>query len=546
MPTAARAIVDTLLAQGITHAFGVPGESYLPLLDALLDVEDQFSLITCRHEATAAHMAEAYGKLTGQPGVCLVTRGPGATHASIGVHTAMHDSTPMLLLVGQVERAMLGRGAFQEVDYEGMFGSLAKAVIVLRDAARAPELAAAAVAIAMSGRPGPVVLVLPEDVLEEESGPAVPTAFVAPEPAPTPGDVARLHELLRDAKRPVLWVGGSRWTQASCDAIAEAARRMAIPIVTAWRRKDLVDNAHPNFVGEMGLGANPKLVERVRAADLLITVGARLSEVATTGYTLPAPPVPGQPLAMIHPDAAVLAQPYRPALAIQSTVANAAHALLEIAHIFDGEAGREDPTAARADYEAWSRPTAVQSGINMADVIAHVTASLPHDAILTNGAGNFGAWLHRFHQHRQFRTQLAPTSGAMGYGVPAAIAASLLYPGRAVVCVAGDGDFLMSSHELATATRYGATPIIIVVDNGQYGTIAMHQARHYPGRGYGTALTNPDFAALAAAYGWWSANIAETADFAPAFDAARASGRAALIALKTDPREIAPGIRLPG
>ena len=490
-------------------------------------------------------MAEATAKLTGQPGVCLVTRGPGATHASIGVHTAMHDSTPMLLLVGQVERAMLGRGAFQEVDYTAMFAPLAKAVFTLHDAARAPEIAAAAIATAMSGRPGPVVLVLPEDVLAEKCGPAVSTPFVAPEPAPSNHDVARLHELLREAKRPILWVGGSRWTPQACAQVADAARRMAIPVVTAWRRKDLIDNTHPCFAGEMGLGANPRLVERVRAADLLVTLGARLSEVATTGYTVPAPPVPGQTLAMIHPDAAVLAQPYRPHLAVQATVGHGARALLEIAHIFDGEAGREDPAAARADYERWGQPTTVQSGVNMADVIAHFTATIPEDAIITNGAGNFSAWVHRFHQHRRFRTQLAPTSGAMGYGVPAGIAASILHPGRIVITVAGDGDFLMSGHELATATRYGATPIILVVDNGQYGTIAMHQARDYPGRRYGVDMTNPDFAALAAAYGWWSANITETAAFPPAFAAARASGRPALIALKTDPREIAPGIRLP-
>ena len=545
MPTAARTIVDTLLAQGITHAFGVPGESYLPLIDALRDVEDRLQLITCRHEATAAHMAEATAKLTGQPGVCLVTRGPGATHASIGVHTAMHDSTPMLLLVGQVERAMLGRGAFQEVDYTAMFAPLAKAVFTLHDAARAPEIAAAAIATALSGRPGPVVLVLPEDVLAEASPQAVATPFTAPEPALAPADIARLHGLIRDAARPLLWLGGSRWTARSCERIAEAARLLHLPIVTAWRRKDLIDNAHPNFAGEMGLGANPKLVERVRSADLLITVGARLSEVATTGYTLPQPPVPTQTLAMIHPEAAVLAQPYRPALALQATVTHAADALLEVAHIFDGEADPAWAQAARADYERWGQPTTVQSGVNMADVIAHVTATIPEDAIITNGAGNFSAWVHRFHQHRRFHTQLAPTSGAMGYGVPAGIAASILHPGRTVITVAGDGDFLMSGHELATATRYGATPIILVVDNGQYGTIAMHQARDYPGRRYGVDMTNPDFAALAAAYGWWSANITETAAFPPAFAAARASGRPALIALKTDPREIAPGIRLP-
>ena len=545
MPTAARAIVDILLAQGITHAFGVPGESYLPLLDALSDVRDRLQLITCRHEATAAHMAEAYGKLTGQPGVCLVTRGPGATHAAIGVHTAMHDSTPMLLLVGQVERAMLGRGAFQEVDYEAMFAPLAKRVFTLRDAARTPEVMAHAIATALSGRPGPVVIALPEDVLAEECAAAAIPAFIATEPHADYSAVGRLTELIAKAERPVLWLGGSRWSEQACADAAEAARLLGLAVVTAWRRKDLIDNAHPNFAGEMGLGANPKLLERVRGADLIVALGARLSEVATSGYTLPAPPVPTQTMVMIHPDAEVLAGPYRSALAIQASVGLSARLLRRIEQDAQSTARAQWVLAARADYEAWSVSTTVQSGVNMADVIAHMDTVLAADAIVTNGAGNFGAWVHRFHQHRQFRTQLAPTSGAMGYGVPAAIAAAILHPGRDVVCVAGDGDFLMSSHELATATRYGAKPIILVVDNGQYGTIAMHQARAFPGRSYGTALTNPDFAALAVAYGWHGVNIAETAGFAPAFAFARASGRAALIALKTDPREIGPGRRLP-
>lgn len=545
MQTAARTIVDTLLAQGITHAFGVPGESYLPLLDALRDVEDRLRLITCRHEATAAHMAEAIGKLTGQPGVCLVTRGPGATHAAIGVHTARHDSTPMLLLVGQVERAMLGRGAFQEIDYEAMFGAIAKKVLVLRDAARTAELAAAAIAIAMSGRPGPVVLVLPEDVLGDQAPPAARTTpYLAPEPAPTPATIARLSELIAGAQHPVIWLGGPGWTAEACGHIAEAAERMAIPVVTAWRRKDLIDNRHPVFAGEMGLGANPKLVERVRSADLLLTIGTRLSEVTTHGYTLPEPPVAPRPLVMIHPDADVLAGVYQPTLAVQSSVRFAARALLELAHVAHGSAEPGWSGDARADYEAWSEPTRVSDGVNMAEVIAHVTATLPADAIVTNGAGNFGAWVHRFHQHRQLGTQLAPTSGAMGYGLPAAIAAKLCHPDREVLCVAGDGDFLMAGHELATAARYGVAIVTLVVDNGQYGTIAMHQAKAFPGRAYGTGLTNPDFAALAAAYGCWSSNITETQDFPAAFAAARASGRPALIALRTDPREIAPGMRL--
>ncbi len=546
MPSVARTIVDTLVAQGITHAFGVPGESYLPLIDALLDAQDRIRLITCRHEATAAHMAEAWAKLTGQPGLCLVTRGPGATHAAIGVHTARHDSTPMLLLVGQVERAMLGRSAFQEVDYEAMFAPLAKKVLTLREAARAPEIVAAAIAHAMSGRPGPVVLVLPEDVLPEPSGPAVATPFEPPLIAPAPAAIARLSELLRASERPFLWLGGSGWSAEACRQVAEAAERMRIPVVTAWRRKDLIDNAHPCFAGEMGLGANPALVERVRQADLVISIGARLSEVQTHGYTLPAPPIPAQPWVMIHPDPEVLGGVYRPALAIQAHARFAARALLELAHVAHGEAEAGWAAGARALYEAWSRPTAVAAGVNMAEVIAHMTATLPEDAIVTNGAGNFSAWVHRFHQHRRLGTQLAPTSGAMGYGFPAGLAAKLLHPARDVVTVAGDGDFLMSAHELATAVRYGINLVTLVVDNGQYGTIAMHQARDFPGRRNMVDMTNPDFAALAASYGAFGANVTETGAFPEALAAARAAGRPGVIALKTDPQEIAPGIRLPG
>jgi acetolactate synthase-1/2/3 large subunit len=546
MTTAARAIVDTLLAEGVTHAFGVPGESYLPLIDALRDVGDRLALITCRHEATAAHMAEAYGKLTGRPGVCLVTRGPGATHAAIGVHTARHDSTPMLLLVGQVERAMLGRGAFQEVDYDSFFAPLAKKALTLREAERTPEIIAAAVAHARSGRPGPVVVALPEDVLGEPSPSAVPTPFRPLHPTPSPADVAELAERLQAARRPVIWIGGSGWTERACAELAKAAERLGVPVATSWRRKDLIDNAHPNFAGEVGLGTNPKLAERLGQADLLLVIGARLTENATAGYTLPQPPVPGQTLVWAHIDPEVLGGVYRPALAIQSGPAEMARVLLELAHVVGLDVEPGWLAEARADYEVWSTPTTVQSGVNMAEVIAHVTATLPDDAILTNGAGNFSAWVHRFHQHRCFGTQLAPTSGAMGYGFPAALAAKLVHPERDVVCVAGDGDFMMSAHEMATAARYGITVVTLVVDNGQYGTIAMHQARGFPGRPAMTALTNPDFAALARAYGGFGATVERTEDFAEVFAEARASGLPAVIALKTDPREIAPGFRLPG
>jgi acetolactate synthase-1/2/3 large subunit len=358
--------------------------------------------------------------------------------------------------------------------------------------------------------------------------------------------VARLSELLRAAQRPILWLGGSGWTEEAGAQIAEAAERMRIPVVTAWRRKDLIDNAHPCFAGEMGLGANPALVERVRQADLVISVGARLSEVQTHGYTLPTPPVPAQPWAMIHPDAEVLAGVYRPALSIQAHVRFAARVLLELAHVAHGQAEASWATEARAAYAAWSQPTSVAGGVNMAEVVAHMTRTLPDDAILTNGAGNFSAWVHRFHQHRRLGTQLAPTSGAMGYGFPAGLTAKLLHPDRDVVTVAGDGDFLMSAHELATAARYGVNLVTLVVDNGQYGTIAMHQARDFPGRRFMVDMTNPDFAAMAESYGAFGATVTETAAFPEAFAAARASGKPAVIALRTDPREIAPGVRLPG
>lgn len=541
MPTAAQTIVDTLVNQGITHAFAVPGESYLPVLDALYDVGDRLELVTCRHEAAAANMAEAYGKLTGKPGICMVTRGPGATHAAIGVHTAHQDSTPMLLFVGQVGTDMTGREAFQEIDYRLMFGSIAKRVIVIDRADRAAELTATAYAQAISGRPGPVVVVLPEDVLGDPAPAAVPEPIIAAEPSPDASGIARLAKLLETAERPLLWIGGPNWTAAAVANIMRFAESAAIPVVTSWRRKDRFDNRHPNYAGELGLGANPKLVERVRAADLIVALGTRLSEVPTQGYTLPEP---GQRLIHIHPHGDILGAVFQPTLAIQASVRLAAAALAELGFTVDGSRWSDWTQSARRDYKAWVQPTSVESGVNMADVICHLRDALPNDTIFANGAGNFAAWLHRFHQHRQLGTQLAPTSGAMGYGVPAGVAAKILHPEREVVVVAGDGDFLMSGQELATAVRYGANLLILVVDNGQYGTIRMHQARDFPGRQSGTALTNPDFAAFAASFGAFGATVERTEDFPAALAAARASGKPALIVLRTDPQEIAPGRRL--
>jgi acetolactate synthase-1/2/3 large subunit len=544
MQNVSRTIVDTLVAQGITHAFAVPGESYLGVLDALYDVQPQLALVTCRHEAAAANMAEAYGKLTGKPGVALVTRGPGATHAAIGVHTAFQDSTPMLLFVGQVGTDMLQREAFQEIDYRLMFGGVAKRVVVIDRADRAAELVASAYATAIAGRPGPVVVVLPEDLLGAEAGPAVAAPIVAAEPSPEAGAIARLANLLAEAERPMLWIGGPGWSAEAVANIAHFAEDARLPVVTSWRRKDRFDNAHPKYAGELGLGANPRLVERMKSADLVIALGTRLGEVASQGYTLPAVPTPAQKLVHIHPDGETLGRVAQPALAIQASVRLAAAALAELGFMVDGERWAGWAEAARADYEAWIQPTPVQAGVNMAEVIAHVDSVVGPDAIFTNGAGNFAAWLHRFHQHRRFGTQLAPTSGAMGYGVPAGVAAKIVHPDREVITVAGDGDFLMSGQELATAVRYGANVIILVVDNGQYGTIRMHQARDFPGRQSGTALTNPDFAAFARSFGAFGATVERTEDFAEAFAAARASGKPALIAIRTDPDEIAPGRRL--
>ncbi|MCA3255722.1 MAG: thiamine pyrophosphate-binding protein [Alphaproteobacteria bacterium] len=543
MPTVARTLVDTLVHQGVSHVFAVPGESYLAVLDALVDVGDRLTLVTCRHEAAAANMAEAAGKLTGKPGVAMVTRGPGATHAAIGVHTAFQDSTPMLLFVGQVGMDMLQREAFQEIDYRQMFAGVAKRVVVIDRPERAAELTLSAYVSAVSGRPGPVVVVLPEDLLSEDAPAAHDRPVSVPEASPAPGAVAELANLLAEAERPLLWIGGPGWTAADVAHVQHFAEDAQIPVVTAWRRKDRFDNAHPKYAGELGLGANPKLLERVKSADLVIALGTRIGEVTSQGYGLP---LPGQRLVHIHPDADAIGKVAPATLAIQSSIRLAAAALDELGHMIDPARWAETgwAEAARADYEAWVAPTAVAAGVNMAEVIAHIDSAVEPDAIFTNGAGNFAAWLHRFHQHRRIATQLAPTSGAMGYGVPAAIAAKLLHPEREVINVAGDGDFLMSGQELATAVRYRAGAIFLVVDNGQYGTIRMHQARDFPGRPSGTALNNPDFAAFARSFGAFGATVTRTEDFPAAFAAARAGGGPALIHIITDPNEISPGRRL--
>ena len=534
--TVATLIAQALAAAGITHAFAVPGESYLPLLDAMRDVDVR--LVTCRHEAAAANMAEAAAKLTGFPGVAMVTRGPGATHAAIGLHTAQQDSTPLLLLVGQVGDDMIGREAFQEMDYARVFGSIAKQVVTLRDPARVAEQMASALATTLSGRPGPVVVVLPDDRLAlEATGEACAPAPLAP-PAPSPQALSAIGAMLDAAERPILMLGGPQWSVEDSAAAEAVAARLGLPVVTSWRRKDRFDNAHPHYAGELGLGANPALVQAVKSADLLLVVGARLSENATQGYTLIDQEFATRALVHVCADAEALRRTWQPRLAVQ---AHAGQMLRALATLPPRE--RPDWVAHMgALHRAWANPTQVQAGVNPAAVIRTLSETLPADTIYCNGAGNFAAWLHRFHLHRRPLTQLAPTSGAMGYGVPAGIAASLLFPERQVVVVAGDGDFLMSAQELATVAHEGATPLFVVMDNGQFGTIRMHQARDYPGRPSATRLTNPDFATFAWSFGLHGETVRETAEFAPALE--RCRGKAALIHVLLDPDEIAPGRRL--
>lgn len=538
--TLASVIAESLVAAGITHAFCVPGESYLPLLDALRDMP--LRLVTCRHEAAAAHMAEAAGKLTGRPGIALVTRGPGATQAAIGLHTAQQDSTPLLLLVGQVGDACVGREAFQEMDYHRLFGSVAKRVVTLREPARAGEQMAAALACAMSGRPGPVVVVLPDDRLALPSAAAaVPPAAVEP-PAPSAEALATLAALLASARRPVLLLGGPGWREADRLSAEAVAERLGLPVVTAWRRKDRFDNRHPHYAGELGLGANPALVAAVREADLLLVVGARLTENETQGYDLLDDAFASRALVHASADPDALGRVWQPRLAIHAAPGPMLAALATL------PPARRPAWVARlaALHAAWIAPTAVAAGVNPAQVVRLLGERLGPHAIVCNGAGNFAAWVHRFTLHQRVGTQLAPVSGAMGYGVPAAVAAALVAPGRPVACVAGDGDVLMAAGELATAMHEGARVLFVVMDNGQYGTIRMHQARHYPGRPVATALTNPDFAALARSFGLHAETVEDTAAFAPALERALAAldARPALLHCRLDPAEIAPGRRL--
>ncbi|MFG6489318.1 thiamine pyrophosphate-binding protein [Roseateles sp. BYS78W] len=531
-------LVEALLAQGVTDVFGVPGESFLAVLDGFHEYRDKIRFVACRQEGGAAFMAEAQGKLTGRPGICFVTRGPGATNASIGLHTAFQDSTPMILFIGQVASDQRDREAFQEVDYRQMFGpgtlGMAKWVGEVHDAERLPEYVARAFHVAMQGRPGPVVLVLPEDMLTR----AITADIVAParaaEAAPTPAALAEVRERLAAAKRPLVIAGGGGWTAEATEALQHFAERWQLPVGCAFRFQDLFDNSHPNYAGDVGIGINPKLAARVKEADLILAVGPRLGEMTTGGYTLLQAPRPAQQLIHIHAGAEELGRVYTAELLINASMSQAAPALALLPPPADIP-WSDWTAAAHADYRANLQPTPV-APLDMAEVIRLIDEKLPEGTIFTNGAGNYSGWLHRFHRytalHRFGKTQLAPTSGAMGYGVPAAVAASLLQD-RWVVNIAGDGDFLMTGQELATATGYGARKLlVVVVDNGTYGTIRMHQEREYPGRVSGSDLFNPDFAKLAEAFGFAAFKAESTAQVGPALDAAIASGKPALLHLR--------------
>ncbi len=529
-------LVESLLGLGATRAFGVPGESYLAVLDALHDTVGRLDYVTCRNEGGAAFMAAAWGKLTGNPGICMVTRGPGATNAAIGVHTAMQDSAPMILFVGQVGTDMRGREAFQELDYRAVFGTMAKWAVEIDDVARVPEILSRAWTVAVSGRPGPVVIALPEDMLTSRSDvPPLAAPLKISEPAPEPAALAEALGLMSSARRPLLMLGGCNWRaegQAALQAFAEASD---LPVIAVFRYQDQFDNHSACYAGEAGVGMPPHVKRIIREADVILAVNLRFGEMTTDGYTLLDVPTPKQRLIHVHGSDTELGKIYRPTLGIQAGPNAFAAALAPIRGNWAGWR-----TRARADYLASLELGPLLSPVDMGVCTAHLRQVLPEDAIVTNGAGNFAVWPNKFVQFGPQMRLLAPQSGAMGYGVPAAIAAKIAHPDRLVLCFAGDGDFQMTSQELATARQAGACPIILILNNGIYGTIRAHQERHYPARVSGTDMVNPDFVQLARAYGFHAERVEVTGDFAAAFDRARASSTGAVLDLNISPEALTP------
>ena len=541
--TGGQILVDQLITHGVEQLFCVPGESFLAVLDALHDAA--IKVTVCRQEGGAAMMAEAQGKLTGQPGVCFVTRGPGATNASAGVHIAHQDATPLLLFVGQVAREALGREAFQELDYGAVFGSMAKWVVQIDDPARLPELVSRAFHVATSGRPGPVVIALPEDMLTEAAQVADALPYAVTEAHPGPAALAELQQRLAQAQRPVVILGGSRWSNKAVQQFKSFAEAYALPVFCSFRRQMLFDHSHPCDGGDLGLGANPKLVARIRDADLVLLVGGRLSEVPSQSYELLAIPTPKQTLVHVYADAGEFGKLYRAAQSIHATPQAFAEAVSGLQPA-SAPAWQEATATAHADYLRWSNPEPIRipGRLQMGAVMRHLREVLPADTIFCNGAGNFATWVHRFWPFTTFASQLAPTSGSMGYGLPAGVGAKRLWPTREVVVFAGDGDFMMHGQEFATAVQYDLPIIVVLLDNAMYGTIRMHQERHYPGRVSATALKNPDFRGYAEVFGGHGERVSSTEDFAPALARARASGKPAILHCLLDAEAITPGSTL--
>ncbi len=557
-------VADSLAIQGVDTVFGVPGESYLAVLDGLYARRERIRFVTCRQEGGAAFMADAYAKLTGKPGVLMVTRGPGATNASVGVHAAFQDSVPMVVLIGQVGTDFADREAFQEIDFRRMFGPMTKSVEQVDRVERIPEYVARAFQVASSGRMGPVVLALPEDVLAAGAAVADAIAHVPVRASPGPAQLQRLQAILASARRPLLLLGGTGWTPQACDDLRVFAESNRLPVACAFRCQDLFDNRHPNYVGDVGIGVNPALAARVRDADVLLAIGPRLGEMTTSGYTLLRAPLPDRRLVHVHAGIEELGSVYQAELMIASGMPEIAAALRDMS--VESSAWSGTAAQARAEYEAWQREPAIYSRaddsrpaqersearsdpeLNLWRVVQALRKLLPADAILCNGAGNFATWANRFWPYAGLRTLLSTTSGTMGYGVPAAVAAAIVQPHRTVVCFAGDGDLLMNGQELATAAQYDAGLVVIVFDNAMYGTIRMHQEREYPARVHGTALVNPDFAKYGEAFGGFGVRVQTNEQFEPAMRAALAHAREhrrpAVVTLQVDPQHITPNATL--
>jgi acetolactate synthase-1/2/3 large subunit len=543
--TGAQILVDQLKIHGVTKAFCVPGESYLATLDALYDVKDTIEIVICRQEGGVTYMGDAYGKITGRPGICFVTRGPGATNASLGIHTAHQDSTPLILFIGQVGRAMMQREAFQEVDFRQMYAPLCKWVAQINDPARIPEMVARAFHVATSGRPGPVVLALPEDMQKEKTAANDARAYQTINPAPDSSSIHKLKYLLESASKPLMILGGSGWSYEGLSKMRQFYENWDLPVAAAFRRQDLIDNRNRNYAGDFGLGVNPALASRADSADLLLVVGAQMSEIITGGYELFALPCPHQTFIHVTAGLDEVARVYQPNLGINSGMDNFADAVASLTP--DKKTAWADWTAEAHQDHLKNIETPEMSGeVDMGTIIRWLSQTLPDDAILTNGAGNFSNWVHRFYTYRHYPSQLAPQSGSMGYGVPSAVAAKIAFPERVVVSFSGDGDFLMCGQELATARQYDLPITFVVVNNGTYGTIRMHQERFYPGRVSGTDLRNPDFAALARAYGLHGELVQKTEDFSGAFDRCQKSGEPSLIEIQIDQNQISPRATISG